>query len=102
MSSKMGLDAMSGMLSVMLGSSVADYRWGKDGAMWFKLTHPASDRLRDTLKSFLKHYNTEYKTSFSSAHPNPYRLTLREHRRSTTGTGAPSATDRAKPRSPRR
>ena len=90
MSSKMGLDAMSGMLSVMLGSGLAEYRRGQDGAMWFRLSSPASDHLKDSLRNFLKHYNAEYKTSFSSAFPKPYRITLREGRRSGPGTDAGS------------
>lgn len=61
--------------------------------MWLRLTLPASNALRLASADYLREYNREYKTSFSVSFPKPYRMVIKEGRRSARRTGSRGAKD---------
>lgn len=96
-SEKMGLLGMTGFFLGLLGSAVSESRSGSDGATWFRFGMEPLPQLRDSAKKFLKAYNAEHGTKFAVSFA-PYRMVLREGRRSPKKSARRSARGQGTPR----
>jgi hypothetical protein len=93
----MGLEAMTGFLLKVLGDVVHQTARDREGAMWFQFRQDPSPDLKTNMHRYLKDYNNEHKTKFSVSFPKPFRMQLREGRRSKRGTARPGSTDPGSP-----